>query len=436
MDRTRCWLWLTQVFGVGNNKIWEYYKGFPNVETACRELYYNDGGDAKLSESELAAAKRIKPEAMSEIVRICHEKGWSIITIDDEGYPERLRYIYNPPTLLFVWGSLDGLDEELAITVVGARKASPYSIAVSEKICGDLASVGVTLVSGFAVGIDRTAHSAALKYRTKTIAVLGSAIDYDYPKNTMALKQKIAQNGAVVSEFFPGTRPNPGNFPQRNRILAALGNGTLVVEASPKSGSLITVERTLDVGNEVFCVPPANLFEERYSGVIKLIRDGARPVFSYTDVLYEYYARFSNKLNGIAPYETISSRMEDTIFAETKKDENKFFKPSFNIVPQEADTNRAEKIQTDGEEIYPDVIPPEFDSESESEIAAKPRLPDEEIIRRMTELMNDHDAHFDEISNVTELSSIELSVLLTEKEIEGLIRLEPNGLYKLLNKDK
>jgi DNA processing protein len=218
------------------------------------------------------------------------EVGGRLVTWQDESYPEVLRHIYDPPLFLFVRGALEERDA-LAIAIVGSRASSPYGREMTAGISDGLARAGLTIVSGLARGIDAAAHAAALAAGGRTIAVLGCGIDLVYPSEHHQLQMRIVKNGAVVSEFPPGTPPDGENFPSRNRIISGLSLGTVVVEATEKSGSLITAEHALEQGREVFAVPgPVGA---RSRGPHQLIRQGATLVESADDVLREIHPHMS-----------------------------------------------------------------------------------------------------------------------------------------------
>jgi DNA processing protein len=213
------------------------------------------------------------------------EVGGKIITLKEESYPRRLRDIYDPPALLYVRGELRK-EDELAISIVGSRKTSPYGRWVTEKISQDLARHGVTIVSGMARGIDGLAHGGAISGGGRTIAVLGCGVDVIYPAENRNLFKKIIDHGAVLSEFPMGSPPEGGHFPKRNRIISGLSIGVVVVQASAESGSLITAGYALEQGREVFAVP-GNVGAEGSRGTHQLIKDGAKLVESSEDILEE-----------------------------------------------------------------------------------------------------------------------------------------------------
>ena len=199
--------------------------------------------------------------------------GVEVLTLEDDRYPHALRFIFDPPPLLYVRGRLERADLE-AIAIVGSRDASPYGLSTAERLGRELAAEGVTVVSGLAIGIDAAAHRGALAAGGRTIAVLGSGIDRIYPLRHTRLAAEIAESGAVVSELPFGTPPLAHHFPLRNRIVCGLSLGVVVVEATEKSGSLITARLALEQGRSVLAVPgEAGL--DRTRGVHRLIRRGA-----------------------------------------------------------------------------------------------------------------------------------------------------------------
>lgn len=211
--------------------------------------------------------------------------GVQVFTWDDPGYPPLLKSIADPPFVLYVRGSLTPSDE-WALGVVGTRSASVYGKQCTEKLVRDLAASGVTIVSGLALGIDTVAHKTALEAGGRTLAVLGSGVDEIYPRQNRRLSDDILQNGAIISEFPLGTRPEAGNFPRRNRIISGLSLGVLFAEGGEKSGARITVDFALEQGREVFAVP-GKIFDRGAQGPNKIIQQGAKLVTSIGDILEE-----------------------------------------------------------------------------------------------------------------------------------------------------
>ena len=221
------------------------------------------------------------PEKLAEE---CNQKHIMVCSQQDEVYPEILKEIHRPPLVLFYRGELrsDGLH----IAMVGSRKATPYGKNIAESLAGELAGAGATVVSGAAYGIDTASHKGAIS-KGRTIAVLGCGADIAYPASNRRLLEEIAESGAVISEYPPGTRPIAAFFPARNRIISGLSRGTVVVEAAERSGSLITAEMALSEGRDVFAVP-GSIFSDQSRGTNRLIQQGAKLVQSAWDILDEY----------------------------------------------------------------------------------------------------------------------------------------------------
>ena len=223
-------------------------------------------------------------EAEKEIIR-AEKAGVKIVPFTDSMYPARLRMIPDPPPLLYLKGEIRGEDQK-AVAVVGSRSTSDYGRRVARDLCRGLASLGFTVVSGMARGIDGTAHETSLNAGGRTIAVLGSGVDRVYPAEHDKLYHRIIDNGAVISEFPIGTRPLAFNFPARNRLISGLSLGVVVVEATEKSGSLITAALALEQGREVFAVP-GEVGASRSRGAHRLIRQGAKLVETVDDIMEE-----------------------------------------------------------------------------------------------------------------------------------------------------
>ncbi|MBI4012485.1 MAG: DNA-protecting protein DprA [Candidatus Rokubacteria bacterium] len=208
-----------------------------------------------------------------------------LVVLEDPEYPAPLRTVPLPPPFLVVRGSLER-DDALAMAIVGSRKPTAYGLRSAERLAGDLAARGVTVVSGLARGIDTAAHRGALAAGGRTVAVLGSGLDVVYPPENRGLCRDIAAAGAVVSQFPMGTPPLPAHFPIRNRVIAGLALGTVVVEAGERSGALITARMAGELGREVYAVP-GNVSSAVSEGTNGLIQDGARLVRGWEDVVAE-----------------------------------------------------------------------------------------------------------------------------------------------------
>jgi DNA processing protein len=231
--------------------------------------------------SELASARRvIEPERQLELLR---ERGIRILHAAHPEYPQLLTEASGRPTVLYVRGHMEPADAR-SVGIVGTRRSTPYGRGVTERISRDLATAGVTVVSGLARGIDAVAHQVSLEAGGRTVAVLGSGVDVIYPAEHRRLVERILENGAVISEQPPGAKPDAPNFPARNRIISGMSLGVVVIEAPARSGALITANFAADQGREVFVVP-GNVGNATSEGTNQLLRDGARIVRDGADIL-------------------------------------------------------------------------------------------------------------------------------------------------------
>ncbi|MCX7818831.1 MAG: DNA-processing protein DprA [Kiritimatiellae bacterium] len=250
------------------------------------------------SERELCSADGIGPELAAHIVRrrgevepVREEEaarglGARIVTPADAGYPEPLRTIHDPPLALYVVGEWTAADRH-AIAVVGSRRCTHYGRSTADRLAAQLAGAGVTVVSGLARGIDMAAHEGALRGGGRTIAVLGGALDRLYPAEAGPLADRIAERGAVISEYPLGREPDRTTFPYRNRLISGLSMGVVIVEADRQSGAMITAAQALEQGRLVFAVP-GRVDQPMSRGPHQLIRQGARLVEDARDVLEEF----------------------------------------------------------------------------------------------------------------------------------------------------
>lgn len=226
------------------------------------------------------------------------KKGYTLLAFGDEGYPTLLTQTPDPPLVLYVQGDKGVLDT-IAIAIVGTRRASRYGREQARSFAGGLAALGVTVISGMALGIDAEAHRGALEASGKTIAVVGTGADEIYPSEHVKLAAQIQASGAIVSEFPLGTKPRKENFPRRNRIISGLSRGVLVVEAPQRSGALITARTATEQGREVFAMP-GRVDNPNAAGCHSLIRDGAKLTQTVRDILEEIAPQLAGRA-GTAP---------------------------------------------------------------------------------------------------------------------------------------
>ncbi len=280
---------LNKIEGIGSQKIKKLLSFFNNTGENIWHATYSDLqialGDGKLPEKIINVRKKIDPEKEWTYLK---KENIHIISLTDKTYPKLLKEISNPPYLIYLRGNLN-LNELPAIAVVGARKYSSYGAQAAIAFSRDLAKSGLSIVSGLALGIDAIAHKSTLDINEKTIAVLGSSIDNKniYPRANYQLAQEIvAKNGTLLSEYPPETSATTFTFPARNRIIAGLSLGTIVVEAGEKSGALITARLALENNREVFAIP-GSIFSENSTGTNNLIKAGAKLATNISDILEE-----------------------------------------------------------------------------------------------------------------------------------------------------
>ena len=260
---------------------------------------------------ELRKIEKLSPTARERLIQkslgcplereleLIHEYDCQIITFYDAAYPPLLKEIDTPPLLLYVRGELKP-EDTFSIALVGSRQAKDYGRRVSYQLSYQLAQRGLTVISGFAKGIDTCAHRGALEANGRTIAVLGNGLSLIYPASNIGLVDKIVESGALISEFPMGMEPRSENFPRRNRIISGLTLGTVVVEASNRSGALITARLASEQGREVFAVP-GEIFSELSTGTHKLIDSGAKLISNVDDLLEELPQHALRQISALTP---------------------------------------------------------------------------------------------------------------------------------------
>lgn len=272
------------------NKILDYIQLINSANIGPVTFYklLRQYGSAEAALAALPAGRRtFSRSAAQKEFELARRQNIRLLAFDDPEYPENLRAAEDAPPVIYVRGQINCLRQPLSLSIVGARNASLNGRKLASQISCELTSQGIMIVSGMARGIDTAAHKGAmfaLNRTGSTVAVLGTGIDIAYPAENQKLCEQIAGQGAVISEFPLGTEPSAGNFPRRNRIVSALTDGTLVVEASLHSGSLITARLALEQGRDVFAVPGFPT-DERSAGPNKLIKDGAFLVENAEDIL-------------------------------------------------------------------------------------------------------------------------------------------------------
>lgn len=281
------WFRLLETPGLGREGVRRLLASFGSAEAV---LGASKASWQQVVGPQLAEALGTEPDALQPRLRAAHAwldggAGRGVLTLGDSAYPPQLLQTADPPLLLYVQGRVDLLSQR-SLAIVGSRNASAQGVDNARAFAAHLSREGWTVVSGLAFGIDGAAHEGGLQGRGSTIAVVGTGLDRVYPARHRALAHRIAEAGVLISEFAPGTPPLPPNFPMRNRIIAGLSRGTLVVEAALQSGSLITARLAAEGGREVFAVP-GSIQSPLSRGCHALIRQGAKLVESAQDILEE-----------------------------------------------------------------------------------------------------------------------------------------------------
>lgn len=379
-NSARFWIWLTLATGVNNPKHKRIYETYDSIADFYNGGVYEWRLCGIFSPKDIDSLENIRLSQADEVIAKCKNLGHDIICIDDPEYPQKLKDIYAPPCVLYVWGKLPDIDDRLSIAMVGTRNATQYGVMASHTLSASLSKLGVVIVSGGALGIDSASHTGTLEAGGTTICVLGCGIDHRYLMSNASMRRNIASTGAVVSEYPPGTQSYPSNFPVRNRIISGLSDGVIVVEADAKSGSLITVNHALEQGREVFAVM-GNINSRYSTGTNKMIKDGATPVTSYMDVIEAF--------------------------------------PNYHITSDEYDKTE-----------------PEYSVQNNSEINKEPVLHREDLdlsdtVNVVYKCIGNEPVHIDQIVIKTGLPVSKVLQSLTELEILALISCQQGRLYKL-----
>lgn len=291
------WIRLQSALGAGAalSEIIEYFG-------SAKALF--DAGETEWRMSPVLVPRQIEKlcestEAQAnEVLATCKMNGWQVVPYDDPHYPERLRSIFNPPAMLYVDGELPDIDNSIVIGIVGTRRASDYAVKAADVMSRGIAERGAIVASGGALGVDTAAHNGAMLAGGKTIAVLGCGLGTKYLMENKPLRDAVVKNGALITEFQPFTPASKYTFPIRNRIISGISLGVLVVEASVKSGSLITANYALEQGRDVFALP-CSILDPAFAGTNKLIDDGAIVATKPLDLLYPYAEEYGVKIDEV-----------------------------------------------------------------------------------------------------------------------------------------
>ncbi len=283
MDDRLYWIGFTYVRGIGAVRFRGLLQAFQDMHTAWNassSQLMEAGLNQRIIENFHQVRNQIDLEKIWDNIQ---KAGINVLIWDDENYPRRLKEIDQPPPVLYTLGELT-VQDEWAAAIVGTRRMTGYGRQVTDELAELLAHHGVTVVSGLARGVDASAHQTSLKHSGRTIAVLGSGVDRIYPPEHRKLAEEIAKNGAVISDYPPGTPPESNNFPPRNRIISGLSRVVVIIEAGITSGALITSTFAAEQGRDVFALP-GSIYANQSKGTNRLIQQGARPLIDVKDVL-------------------------------------------------------------------------------------------------------------------------------------------------------
>ena len=283
MEKHIYYLALSSISGISNRKIRKFIDAYKTITTIF-EVDKKSLLETGFTEKDVENIKRMEPDSFKKQLEKIENSNISILTLEDALYPVELKNIYDPPAIIYCMGNLDIL-EKPKIAIVGSRKASSKGKEFAQALASNLSELGIVIVSGFAYGIDISAHIGAMS-RGSTIAVLGSGLNRIYPDVHNKYVSSIIEKGLILSEFPLNEPPLAFNFPKRNRIISGMSLGVCVVEASSKSGSLITARLALNQGREVFAVPAAPYMMN--NGTNMLIKEGAKLTENYMDILEEF----------------------------------------------------------------------------------------------------------------------------------------------------
>lgn len=326
MLQNKYWIAFSSIESIDSAFILRLYNHFGEIETAFqaneREFQNIDGLSVKKAENFITARKNLDIEKVYAEVE---KRGVKFLTFEDENYPSMLKQIYNPPAVLYYKGDLSRINFNKTLAVVGSRKASTYAKDALKLVLSGLKDTDITIVSGLAAGIDTAAHNLALELGLKTIGVIASGFDYTYPASNKNLYDAIEkEHGVIFTEYYPTFEPLKYRFPQRNRIVSGLSYGTLVAEASFKSGALITANLTLEQGRELMCIP-GMITNPNTQGIYKLLKNGASLVTDSDDILNTLGWEVQTRQQSLGLNSTLElSPEEQTVLSHLEIEEKSF----------------------------------------------------------------------------------------------------------------
>lgn len=405
------WLAFNSIEGLGAvsiMKIWNHFNSMKEAWSASgADLYEINNISNSIIEKIITQRQKINPDNLIDDI---HKDDIKILCITDSKYPELLKEIYDPPVILYYQGEMDSIDFNKTVALVGTRVPSDYGREMSYKISKELSQYSVTIVSGLAEGIDTCAHTACIEFNGKTIAVLGSGINNIYPRSNINLAKQIIEynNGLVISEYPPNTKPDSWRFPYRNRVISGLSRATIVVEAKAKGGALITAKNALEHDREVFGVT-SRINNKGNEGTHDLIHKGEAHIYTTYQRLFEI---LNWEIEGIDKLKEEPTALETEI--EIKIPQTKLLKEKEELTINKSESNK--EIQ----EIKPSLI--------EANKANFSTLNDTELL--ILNAMELEPIAFDIIIKKTGLKAANLLSSLTMLELKGIISQTSGKRYR------
>lgn len=406
MNEKIYWIWLQQILGYGNRYLHTILEHFKSP-LQLYEYYVNTYLTKKSIDKYDKIFKKFNSVNLSDCEKIvvnAEKDNQKIIPFNHPDYPQKLKNLINPPCVLYVKGVLPDFDNNLCVTIVGTRHATSYGMNMAFDFAYTLSKSEAIIISGGAVGIDITAHKATLRANGNGVCVLGCGIDYPYLEENKPIRQQISLNGALISEFPPGYMALGRNFPVRNRIMAALADAVLVVEAGKRSGSLITAHLALDQGKEVFAVP-GNINSYYSRGTNEMIRDGAKVALEPDDILYDFSLEIKNNNVKINHYNKINVSNTKSVNSTNSQ---------LDLSNQQDTQNNNITSDNFSQNLIPDLS--ELDDQT----------------RKIYSFITTNPIMLEEIVDKTNIKVQNVLSSLTELEILGLIKSYPGKRFGLL----
>ncbi len=400
------WIWLQTALGAGarTDEILAYFETPEQLYLAGSKEWRLSG---VLTEKKIDALKKSTPSQTMEILRECRNKGYEIITPDNELFPNRLRNISNMPLVLYGVGDCTAISDPVSIGIVGTRKASDYGIQIAQKLSYRLAQSGATIVSGGALGVDSEAHAGAMLAKGRTVAFLGCGLSCNYLQENAPIRRAITRYGAVVSEFSPMCAPSKSSFPIRNRLISGISLGVVVIEAGVKSGSLITADRAAEQGKDVFAVP-GDIVRSSFDGTNHLIKNGAKPVFSAWDVLSEYEFLYPDLID----FGKAALPLSEVEYVDYRK-------------PKSKKTENPPTVEKSENQPVPSVNTKKVQRIDISDMAS-------DEAKLIYNTLSEEPMHIDDIVRATNLKMNIVLSSLTELELIGVCELVSGKKYKII----